>query len=66
MDPRHILCEFKKYLAPNGRIVVEVPSSSDTLLTLYESELFQHFTYWSQHLYPLMPELWKLWFNNLG
>ena len=50
-DPRSILCEFKKYLAPNGQIVIEVPSSSDALLTLYESEPFQHFTYWSQHLY---------------
>jgi 2-polyprenyl-3-methyl-5-hydroxy-6-metoxy-1,4-benzoquinol methylase len=50
-DPRGILCEFKKYLAPDGRIVIEVPSSSDALLTLYESEPFQHFTYWSQHLY---------------
>jgi 2-polyprenyl-3-methyl-5-hydroxy-6-metoxy-1,4-benzoquinol methylase len=50
-DPRSILREFKDFLAPKGRIVIEVPSSSDALLTLYESEPFQHFTYWSQHLY---------------
>jgi 2-polyprenyl-3-methyl-5-hydroxy-6-metoxy-1,4-benzoquinol methylase len=50
-DPRQILQDFKKFLSENGRIVIEVPSSSDALLTLYESEPFQHFTYWSQHLY---------------
>ena len=38
-------------LAKNGRMVIEVPSSEDVLLTLYDSEAFQRFTYWSQHLY---------------
>ena len=31
--------------------MLEVPSSSDALLALYECEEFQNFTYWSQHLY---------------
>jgi hypothetical protein len=38
-------------LAENGRIVIEVPSSKDALLTLYDSETFQRFSYWSQHLF---------------
>ena len=38
-------------LAKNGRMVIEVPSSEDVLLTLYDAEAFQRFTYWSQHLY---------------
>jgi hypothetical protein len=28
-----------------------VPSSDDALLTLYECQAFQNFTYWSQHLF---------------
>jgi hypothetical protein len=31
--------------------VVEVPNSEDVLLTLYDNEAFQRFTFWSQHLY---------------
>ena len=50
-DPRSILLEMREVLSPQGRIVIEVPSSSDALLTLYECEPFAHFTYWSQHLY---------------
>ena len=32
-------------------MIIEVPNSSDALLTLYENEPFQNFTYWSQHLF---------------
>jgi len=34
-----------------GRILIEVPSSADALLTLYDSVPFSEFTYWSCHLY---------------
>jgi hypothetical protein len=34
-----------------GEIIVEVPNSNDALLTLYNNEPFQNFTYWSQHLF---------------
>ena len=37
-------------LKPEGRMVIEVPSADDALLTLYECDAFQRFTYWSQHL----------------
>jgi 2-polyprenyl-3-methyl-5-hydroxy-6-metoxy-1,4-benzoquinol methylase len=50
-DPRAILKTLASMLAKNGRMVIEVPSSEDVLLTLYESDAFQRFTYWSQHLY---------------
>lgn len=50
-DPVSILQDLKKLLAHGGRIVVEVPSSEDALLTLYDSDAFQRFTYWSQHLF---------------
>jgi 2-polyprenyl-3-methyl-5-hydroxy-6-metoxy-1,4-benzoquinol methylase len=50
-DPVAILKSLVTKLSKNGRMVVEVPSSEDALLTLYDSSAFQHFTYWSQHLF---------------
>ncbi|MDO8713794.1 MAG: class I SAM-dependent methyltransferase [Polynucleobacter sp.] len=50
-DPRAILQALASRLAKGGRLVVEVPSSEDALLTLFDNEPFQNFTYWSQHLY---------------
>jgi 2-polyprenyl-3-methyl-5-hydroxy-6-metoxy-1,4-benzoquinol methylase len=50
-DPRAVLAELATHLAPRGQLIVEVPSSEDALLTLYDNDPFQRFTYWSQHLY---------------
>jgi 2-polyprenyl-3-methyl-5-hydroxy-6-metoxy-1,4-benzoquinol methylase len=50
-DPIAMLKTLAVKLSKNGRLVVEVPSSEDALLTLYDSSAFQHFTYWSQHLF---------------
>lgn len=50
-DPREVLRQLGHRLAPGGRLVVEVPSADDALLTLYENDEFQRFTYWSQHLF---------------
>ena len=51
LDPRAALRALAGLLAPKGRMVIEVPSAEDALLTLYDSTAFQHFTYWSQHLF---------------
>ncbi len=50
-DPRTTLCAIANRLAPQGMLVIEVPSASDALLTLYDCNAFQRFTYWSQHLF---------------
>lgn len=50
-DPRGVLKSLANLLDKNGRIIVEVPNSDDALLTLYDCDSFQHFTYWSQHLF---------------
>lgn len=50
-DPRATLKMLAARMADDGRLVIEVPSSEDALLTLYDCEAFQKFTYWSQHLY---------------
>jgi 2-polyprenyl-3-methyl-5-hydroxy-6-metoxy-1,4-benzoquinol methylase len=55
-DPRALLKELATKLARRGRMVVEVPNSEDALLTLYDSEAFQSFTYWSQHLFLFSSE----------
>ena len=50
-DPIDLLQKLKKLLNVNGRLIVEVPSSDDALLTLYGNDGFSHFTYWSPHLF---------------
>ncbi|MBF0421577.1 MAG: class I SAM-dependent methyltransferase [Magnetococcales bacterium] len=50
-DPRAVIKGLANLLRPQGRIIVEVPSAEDALLTLYDCDAFQRFTYWSQHLF---------------
>lgn len=50
-DPRAMLTSLARFLTPNGQMIIEVPSSDDALLTLYDCDAFQRFTYWSQHLF---------------
>ncbi len=50
-DPVGMLFDLSKLLKQGGRMVVEVPSSEDALLNLYDCDAFQRFTYWSQHLF---------------
>jgi 2-polyprenyl-3-methyl-5-hydroxy-6-metoxy-1,4-benzoquinol methylase len=50
-DPRAILRDLALHLKDEGTLVIEVPSSADVLLTLYDCSAFQSFTYWSQHLF---------------
>ena len=58
-DPLQVLKSLAEKLSSNGQIIIEVPSSEDALLTLYDSDAFQRFTYWSQHLFLFSS-------NNLG
>lgn len=50
-EPAHILRQLSQLLKDDGMLIIEVPNSNDVLLTLYNSNEFQKFTYWSQHLY---------------
>lgn len=50
-DPVPFLQTVATKLAPGGRVLIEVPSADDALLTLYESGPFSEFTYWSPHLF---------------
>jgi len=50
-EPEVILRKMKKLLNDGGKIILEVPNADDALLSIYESEAFSKFTYWSCHLY---------------
>jgi len=51
-EPAKILTQLSLFLKDEkSQMIVEVPSSDDALLTIYENEGFQNFTYWSFHLY---------------
>ena len=50
-DPLGTIMDLSKILKKNGEIIIEVPSSDDALLTLYNCDAFSNFTYWSQHLF---------------
>lgn len=50
-EPLEVLEKLKNLLENNGKLIIEVPNANDALLTIYESEAFSHFTYWSCHLY---------------
>jgi len=65
-DPSAMLKELKTFLKPGGQIIIEVPNANDALLTLYDSEAFRNFTYWSFHLFIFNAETLKLIFNRIG
>jgi len=51
-DPADMLRQLAMKLKKRGgKIIIELPSSADALLTLYKSVPFSEFTYWSCHLY---------------
>ena len=50
-DPRATLVRLSSLLEHSGRLILEVPNSEDALLTLYDCDAFQHFSYWSPHLF---------------
>lgn len=49
-DPLAELEKIKLCLQPGGRLLVEVPHARDALFSLYNSEAFKQFTFWSEHL----------------
>jgi 2-polyprenyl-3-methyl-5-hydroxy-6-metoxy-1,4-benzoquinol methylase len=51
IDPVSTLKSLSSLANQGGEIIIEVPSCDDALLTLYNSESFAKFTYWSQHLF---------------
>ncbi len=50
-NPVEFLQTCKKYLKPGGKIVLEVPNTNDTLLTIYNTPIFRERFYAAPHHY---------------
>lgn len=50
-NPQMWLKKYSDYLVDSGYLIIEVPNANDALLSLYESQKFADFTYWSAHLF---------------
>lgn len=50
-DPAGILSKLSSLLNRDGKIIIEIPSATDALLTFYKNAPFSEFTYWSCHLF---------------
>jgi 2-polyprenyl-3-methyl-5-hydroxy-6-metoxy-1,4-benzoquinol methylase len=49
-NPLYVLKKLKRTLKPKGKIIIEVPSANDFLLSIKNLESFKKFTFWSEHL----------------
>ena len=63
---KEILKNLTERLHEDGEIIIEVPNSDDALLTLYDSNDFQNFTYWSQHLFLFNAQTLTQLFGQTG
>lgn len=54
-QPAEFLASVRQVLAPNGRLLIEVPSLTDPLLSLYASPAYQSFYFQRQHPYVYSP-----------
>ena len=55
-DPQMFMEMLKPFLAPNGVVVIEVPSINDPLLALYDIPGYREFFYHSSHNWYFSPE----------
>jgi 2-polyprenyl-3-methyl-5-hydroxy-6-metoxy-1,4-benzoquinol methylase len=67
-NPLPLLSDILNLLSNDGkgRLLVEVPSANDALLTLYENRAFSEFTYWSCHLYLHTPDTLRTLMEKAG
>jgi 2-polyprenyl-3-methyl-5-hydroxy-6-metoxy-1,4-benzoquinol methylase len=65
-DPAEMLKQLSTKLKTDGHIVIEIPSSSDILLTVYKNKPFSEFTYWSCHLFHFNASNLKLLAQKAG
>ena len=65
-DPKSLLSELTELLANGGQIIIEVPNADDALLTLYQCEAFQNYTYWDCHLFYYTAKTLQMLFDQVG
>ncbi|MFG5101130.1 class I SAM-dependent methyltransferase [Campylobacter lari] len=65
-DPISVLRELKELIKDNGKIIIEVPNANDALLTIYQSNAFQNFSYQAGHLFLFNPNTLKILGEKAG
>jgi len=55
-DPFSFLKELRKYLKPDGKLVIVVPNVLDPLVSLYDIENFRKFYFCIEHLFYYSPK----------
>ena len=66
-DPKDTLKELGRLLeCEDSQIIIETPNADDALLTLYECEAFQNFTYWDCHLFLYTAKTLQMLFDQMG
>ncbi|WP_198157298.1 class I SAM-dependent methyltransferase [Candidatus Nucleicultrix amoebiphila] len=55
-EPIAFLKELKKYLKPNGKLVIVVPNILDPLVSIYDIENFRKFYFCIEHLFYYSPQ----------
>lgn len=63
-NPKEILKELSEKLEKNGEIIIEIPSSNDALLKVYNNKGFKNFTYWGCHLFLFNEKTLKKLFKD--
>lgn len=65
-EPSEILNELRNILSTDGILLIETPNSQDALITVYESDAFRNFTYWSHHPYLYSNKSLEILLNSAG
>lgn len=64
-EPKEKIKELISFLNENGKLIIEVPSGDDALITLYKCKKFIDFTHWSCHLYSFSKKSIKEILKNI-
>lgn len=65
-DPLPFLRELKRYLKPDGRLVIVVPNVQDPLLSFYRIPKFSEFYYCIEHLFYYSPHTLRAMLEEAG
>lgn len=65
-EPKEFINSVKRFLKPNGKLVILVPNSQDALVNLYDIPEFRSFYYCIEHLFYYNPKTIQRLFNEVG
>ena len=65
-DPKEFLNSVKKFLKPDGKLVILVPNVQDALINLYDIPEFRSFYFCIEHLFYYSPDTIDRLFQKVG